>query len=178
MFLQIGIVGRTGAGKSSLTTALFRLAEVEGAILIDGHCTRDLNLLDLRRRMSIIPQEPLMFAGTLRNNIDPLEEYDDQDIWDALKQVMIMEKCLGKSFTEPFSMKRYFVTHFNIMNNTQKVKMDSASFVIKNGLDTEISESGTNLSAGEGQLLCLARAILCKPSILIMDEATANIDPQ
>lgn len=80
-------MGRTGAGKSSLVTALFRLAEPEGTILVNDIPTKDLGLHDVRKSMSIIPQEPMLFMGTLRNNLDPFGEYDDAHIWMALKQV-------------------------------------------------------------------------------------------
>jgi ATP-binding cassette subfamily C (CFTR/MRP) protein 4 len=80
-------VGRTGAGKSSLITALFRIVEPEGTILLNGIPTKHLGLHDMRQKMSIIPQEPLLFMGTLRKNLDPFEEYDDDKIWMALKQV-------------------------------------------------------------------------------------------
>jgi ATP-binding cassette subfamily C (CFTR/MRP) protein 4 len=80
-------VGRTGAGKSSLITALFRIVEPEGTILLNGIPSKHLGLHDVRQKMSIIPQEPLLFMGTLRKNLDPFEEYDDDKIWMALEQV-------------------------------------------------------------------------------------------
>jgi ATP-binding cassette subfamily C (CFTR/MRP) protein 4 len=86
---KIGVVGRTGAGKSSLITALFRIVEPEGTILINGVPTKHLGLHEVRQRMSIIPQEPMMFIGTLRKNLDPFEEYDDDKIWMALNQVTV-----------------------------------------------------------------------------------------
>lgn len=84
---QIGIVGRTGAGKSSLISALFRLTPLEGAINIDGRNTSTVGLTDLRKKISIIPQEPILFSASLRYNLDPFNEYKDASIWNALSQV-------------------------------------------------------------------------------------------
>lgn len=97
MFLQVGIVGRTGAGKSSLISALFRLAYLDGHILIDGIDTNAVGLTDLRRKISIIPQEPVLFSATLRYNLDPFEEYDDVQIWKALEEVSWCLKYISLS---------------------------------------------------------------------------------
>ena len=140
---KIGIVGRTGSGKSSFISCFFRLFEYEsGDILIDNVAIKDIGLHDLREKISIIPQTPTLFSGTLKYNLDPYNKYTDQEIWKAL---------------ELSEMKSYF-------------------YDTKDQLDTLITEAGNNLSVGQRQLLCLARAILRNSQILIIDEATANVD--
>ncbi|KAM3606183.1 uncharacterized protein V6R79_012047 [Siganus canaliculatus] len=140
---KIGIVGRTGAGKSSLTNCLFRIIEAaEGRILIDGVDISTIGLHDLRNRLTIIPQDPVLFSGTLRMNLDPFDRFSDEDIWRVLELSHLKEYVAG----------------------------------LQTGLQHEVSEGGENLSVGQRQLLCLARALLRKSRILIMDEATAAVD--
>lgn len=140
---KVGICGRTGSGKSSLLMAIFRACEIEsGNIIIDNKNIQTINLNDLRKKLSIIPQDPFLFESSLRENLDPLGMKSDNEIRNLLD-----ETGLGAKFSN----------NQDILNNI-------------------IEERGKNLSSGEKQLICLARAILANRKIICIDEATAQVD--
>lgn len=167
-----GIVGATGSGKSTMALSFFRFVEAdEGAIYVDGINIAEIGLWDLRSRLTIIPQDPTILSGSLRSTLDPLEEYEDSEIFEALKRARLLP-------AEPVEAADGEEVNYNPFYD----------------LDTEVSEQGQvssmlsylpgqvlilpsqNFSAGERQLLCLARALLKQHSLILMDEATSSVD--
>jgi len=147
---KIGIVGRTGAGKSSITLALLRIVEYAGSITIDGVDISKIGLRDLRTKIAIIPQDPTIFSGSVRTALDPFSLYDDARLWDALRRSFLVED-----------------------KHTNGSAESSAGRIT---LDTMIESESLNLSVGERSLLSLARALVRDTKVVILDEATASVD--
>ncbi|KAJ2614979.1 hypothetical protein H4S08_001460 [Coemansia sp. RSA 1365] len=140
---KVGIIGRTGSGKSSLSLSLFRIIEAaSGQILLDDEDITKYGLFDVRNKLSIIPQDPVLFAGTVRENVDPFNNYSDQEIWHALEEAHLAEYIRSKD--------------------------ERLEFIV--------AQNGENFSAGQKQLICLARVLLKHTKVLVLDEATASID--
>ena len=140
---KVGVVGRTGDGKSSIVAALLRMPEAVGDIFIDGVHINSIQLQESRRCFSVLSQSPVLFSGSLRKNLDPLEMHRDDELWNALEEVKLTHLVEG----------------------------------LEGKLDYRLLERGENLSVGEGQLICLARTLLQQSKIVILDEPTANVDP-
>lgn len=150
---KIGVVGRTGAGKSTLMLALLRIVELDaGKILIDDVDIKSLGLTKLRSKIAVIPQDPVLFSGTIRSNLDPFGYFDDERLIDVLTRVGLF----GAS--------------------TSSSSLTSLAQGQVQSLESPVREGGSNYSVGQRQLLVIARALLCGAAIVIMDEATASVD--
>lgn len=146
---RIGIVGRTGAGKSSIMSTLFRLVEISGGhIYIDGLDISTVGLHDLRSRLAIIPQDPTLFRGTVRSNLDPFNEHSDLDLWHALRKADLVPADANINDKDPTRIH----------------------------LDSVVEEDGLNFSLGQRQLMALARALVRGSQIIVCDEATSSVD--
>ncbi|KAF4120533.1 ABC-type multidrug transport system, ATPase and permease component [Geosmithia morbida] len=169
---RIGVVGRTGAGKSSIMSTLFRLVEISaGSITIDGLDISTMGLHDLRSRLAIIPQDPTLFRGTVRTNLDPFDEHTDLELWSALRQADLVPADAGPETTTaaPTGEK-------DIAAATATTDGNNDPSPSRIGLDTAVEEDGLNFSLGQRQLMALARALVRGSRIIVCDEATSSVD--
>ncbi|KAJ2619936.1 hypothetical protein GGI26_005432 [Coemansia sp. RSA 1358] len=169
---KIGVVGRTGAGKSTLSLALLRFIEASsGRIMLDGVDISKIGLEDLRRNVTIIPQDPVLFNGTIRFNLDPFNEYPDEIVWDALRRTHLVRKHSSHSSSSVASIS----TGEDGIEAAEPLAVERMSGIFSS-LDAEIKENGQSLSLGQRQLVALARALVRRSRLIIMDEATASVD--
>ena len=158
---KVAVVGRTGAGKSYLSLAFFRIIALSGGtITIDGENISEIGLSDLRSKLAIISQDPVLLEGILRSNLDPLGHHDDSELWEAIQRVHLVE-----SFQQN-----------NIEIDDDKSTLEESLDQGILSLDYTVEQKGRNFSQGQKQLICMARALLQTNKIIFLDEATASVD--
>jgi ABC-type multidrug transport system fused ATPase/permease subunit len=158
---RIGIVGRTGAGKSSILSTLFRIVELgSGTISIDGVDISTIGLHELRSKLAIIPQDPTLFKGTVRSNLDPFGDHNDLVLWNALRQSSLIP-------FDPSSDSTLNEAHNTLPTSQNRITLDSP-----------VAEEGQNFSLGQRQLLALARALVRDSKIIVIDEGTSSVDQE
>ncbi|KAG0342105.1 hypothetical protein BG004_005752 [Podila humilis] len=182
---KVGVVGRTGSGKSTFAISLFRFMDpVSGTITIDGIDICKIGLQDLRSNLCIIPQDPVLFKGTLRSNLDPFGEREDHELWEALRRSHLIPDTRNTSRVQS---KRNSLENLSLAKESStkspatslkgsETTVEDTVDPSKITLDTPVKENGSNFSQGQRQLIALARALVRQSKIIVMDEATASVD--
>ncbi|KAF9308632.1 hypothetical protein BG003_010806, partial [Podila horticola] len=179
---KVGIVGRTGSGKSTFAISLFRFMDpTSGSITIDGIDITKIGLQDLRTNLTIIPQDPVLFKGTLRSNLDPFGEREDKDLWEALRRSHLIPASAAPSKRTSLDITNASSSETPAKTPAGSIKgsVSGESDIVdpsKITLDTPVKENGSNFSQGQRQLIALARALVRQSKIIVMDEATASVD--
>ena len=176
---KVGIVGRTGAGKSSILSVLMRLNEAtQGSVKIDGIDVSQIGLENLRRAIAILPQEPLLFSGTLRSNLDPFNIYDDARLWDAMHRAYLTGQSNAPTTKDAIADPSIPTTVRTELQEGAAVdaEVTESKALTRLSLDSIIDEEGANLSVGQRSLVSLARALVRNSKIILLDEATASVD--